>query len=108
MQRLDQTAIGMLCRLLGDQPTTPAKVEFAWKIAAGSSLARAATLSWSANGILRVVARSEHWRTEIVRAKPVIATRLGQLLGPGVVRRLTIEAAPGASLSPGPARRTSG
>ena len=93
MERLDQTAVRALRRLLEGQPTTQAKVAFAWQIAAGPSLARAATLSWTSDGTLRVMARSEPWRQEIARARPVIAERIAQVLGAGVVRRIAVAAA---------------
>lgn len=94
MQRLDQTALRALRILLDRQPTTEAKIAFAWTIAAGPALARAATVSWSFDGVLRVRARSEQWQTEVTRARPLITERLAQLLGPGVVRRVVVAAAP--------------
>lgn len=63
---------------------------FAWRVAAGPSLGRAATLSLSSTGALVVRARTEMWRQEIVRARSIIEARLTELLGPGVVRRITV------------------
>ena len=51
--------------LLADQPTTPAKVAFAWQIAAGPALARAATTTGAEDGVLQVRARTAAWRREI-------------------------------------------
>jgi hypothetical protein len=93
MKRLDQTSFGALRTLLDGQPTTDAKVAFAWTIAAGPTLSRAAAVSWS-DGTLRVVPRTDAWRQELSRARPLIARRMSDLVGPGVVRRITIDAVP--------------
>jgi hypothetical protein len=77
--------------LLNDQPVTAAKVVFAWQIAAGPALSRATALAWSDEGTLRVRARDGAWRNEVARARAMIAQRLEQLLGPGVVKKIVIE-----------------
>ena len=89
MDRLDRASAGALRALLAPQPLTEAKVLFAWRIAAGPALARAATASWSA-GRLTVCAESSAWRLEIVRAKGIIADRLRGMLGPGAVSGIRI------------------
>ena len=91
MESLNSTATNALRALLDTQPTTAAKVAFAWQIAAGPALGRAASTSWSSDGILRVSARTDAWRQEIRRARPVILERLRQLLGPEVVRTVAID-----------------
>jgi hypothetical protein len=95
MKPLAETSIRALRALLDGQPTTDAKVGFAWRIAAGPTLARAGTLSWSENGTLVIVARTEDWRRELSRAAPLLTERVNQLLGPGVVRRIAVAAADG-------------
>ena len=94
MERLDSTAPRALRAALALQPTTPGKVLFAWSLAAGSTLARAATASWH-DGVLHLVPRSETWRQELLRARPLLLARLTTLLGPDVVRRLVIVGADG-------------
>ena len=91
MQSLQDTAARALQDVLNRQPTTPAKVTFAWQMAAGPALARAGTPQWSETGTLRVRARDAAWLREIRHARPVIAERLNQLLGPNVIKRLVIE-----------------
>jgi predicted nucleic acid-binding Zn ribbon protein len=91
MQRLQIAAARALQHLLAQQPTTPAKVSCAWRIAAGPALGRAATPHWTDDGTLSVHARDAAWLAEIRRARPIIAQRLAQLLGPDVVRRFVIE-----------------
>jgi hypothetical protein len=77
--------------LLTDQPVSSAKVVFAWQIAAGPAMARATTPLWSSDGVLRVRARDTAWRREVSGARAMLAQRLEQLLGAGVVKRIVIE-----------------
>jgi Dna[CI] antecedent DciA-like protein len=91
MESLNSTATNALRALLDTQPTSEAKVAFAWQIAAGPVLGRAASTAWSADGLLRVSARTDAWREEIRRARPVILERMRHLLGPEVVRRFVID-----------------
>lgn len=76
---------------LDTQPVTPGKILFAWSLAAGPTLARAASATWH-DGTLHVRAKSESWRQELAHARPVILSRLAALLGSGVVRTLTVSA----------------
>jgi hypothetical protein len=91
MDRLHQTATRACRALLDNQPNTPAKIAFAWSMAAGPALGRAGSAEWSTDGTLRVRARDAAWLREMRRARPIITERLAQLLGPGVVRRIVIE-----------------
>src|SRR3954469_3461558 len=90
MQSVRDTATAVLRTLLHDQPTTAAKVAFAWQIAAGAAVSRASECSWRDDGTLVIRARDAAWRREIQRARPMIAERLGHLLGKDVVRSLVI------------------
>lgn len=92
MERLDRTAPRAIRAALANQPTTPGKVMFAWSLAAGATLARAATPSWQ-DGVLHLSPRSETWRQELVRARPLLIARLQGLLGVDAVRRLVIAGA---------------
>jgi hypothetical protein len=89
VEALDRTAARALRQLLETQPLSAAKVEFAWKVAAGPSLARAVTVSW-ADGRLAIHAKSDQWRREIERARPTILQRLRDLLGADAVHSMTI------------------
>ena len=103
MERLDLTAPRALRLALDTQPVTHGKVLFAWSLAAGPALARAASVTWQ-EGTLHVLAKSEPWRQELARARPVILSRLAALLGTGIVRTLTISGAaddPGRRFVPG-------
>ena len=91
MKALQHTTTAALQELLANQPTTPAKVVFAWQIAAGSALARAGDPRWSGDGTLRVRARNGQWAREIQHARAVIAERMNHLLGPGVVHKIIVD-----------------
>jgi len=91
MERLQGTAARALQDILHNQPTTSGKVAFAWQIAAGPAMGRAAVLEWSHDGTLRIRARDEAWRREIRRSQPIIAERMSQLLGPDVIRQIVID-----------------
>jgi hypothetical protein len=93
VERIDATAARAVQTLLAGQPNTPAKIAFAWRVAAGAAFARAADVEWSSDGTLRVRPHSTAWRKEITRARPLILTRLATLLGPDVVRRLVVTGA---------------
>ncbi len=90
MESLQQTAARVLGPLLQGQPLSPGKVAFAWSVAAGAALARAGTVRWAPDGILRIHARDATWKRELERARPVVAERLTHLLGPDAVRRIII------------------
>jgi Dna[CI] antecedent DciA-like protein len=90
MEALSLTSVRVLRSMMAAQPTTAAKINFAWHIAAGVSLARAATVACSADGTLQVQAKSAAWGKEIHLARPMILERMTHLLGPDVVRRIKV------------------
>jgi hypothetical protein len=90
MESLIQTSARVLRGLMAAQPTTPAKINFAWQIAAGPSLSRAAQVECSPDGTLRVQAKSAAWGHEIHVARAMILERMSQLLGPDIVRRIKV------------------
>jgi hypothetical protein len=90
LESLHTTAGAAVRRLLADQPNTPAKIAFAWKIAAGAAVGRATETQWRA-GVLIVRAKTEAWRREVRVAVPLLLRRLQDLLGPGVVTRVHVE-----------------
>ncbi|HUL71942.1 MAG TPA: DciA family protein [Vicinamibacterales bacterium] len=90
MQSIRDTASAAVRDLLASQPTTAAKVAFAWQVAAGPAMARASRASW-ADGTLRVVPRDAAWRREIQRARSMLSARLSQLLGPDVIRSIVVD-----------------
>jgi len=91
MDALRSTATTALRDLLSTQPNTAEKMRFAWRIAAGPSMARAARIEWSAERGLTIRPQSETWRREIVRARPILVERIAQLVGRDAVRRFVVE-----------------
>ena len=90
MDALNSTAQQALRILLEGQPTSPAKVAFAWRMVAGASLARASEPEWK-DGVLVVRARTDAWRRELRHARPILTTRLQALVGADVVEKIVIE-----------------
>ena len=90
MTAAGRSATGALAVLLRDQPLSPGKVSLAWSVAVGHAVARAATVALGAEGTLTVTVDSPHWAREIRRSRPLIAARLNELLGTGVVTRIEI------------------
>jgi predicted nucleic acid-binding Zn ribbon protein len=97
MQPLQDTAARALKFLLDSQPTTPAKVAFAWTMAAGPAMSRGTEPRWRDDGVLIVRARSAAWLRELRRAKPILAARVRELVGADTVKRIEIE--PGTTRS---------
>lgn len=79
----------MLRDILARQPLTPAKVVFAWRVAAGPAFGRA-TKAVFADGTLSIRTGSAAWRKEIERAAPLIKERLAALVGKDVVRWIVV------------------
>lgn len=90
MHPLRDTATEALRDLLTAQPTTDAKVMFAWRIAAGPAMARAAQAAWT-DGTLRLTPTSVAWRRELQRARPVLLDRLRHWLGADVIQAIVVE-----------------
>jgi hypothetical protein len=83
LQRVLPAAIVEIVRR---QPTTPEKVDFAWKRAVGPAVARATTVSLEPDGTLVVAAADERWEHEIRQSLPTVRARLDTLLGDALVR----------------------
>lgn len=90
MQSVSTSATHTIKQLLERQPMSAAKVVFAWRVAAGPALSRAASAEW-ADGTLTLRARGAAWQRELERAIPLIKDRLAFLLGQKVVRKIVVE-----------------
>ena len=91
MTPMQDTSWFVIRRLLAGQPTTPAKVVFAWQVAAGAPLARHAVPSWSEDGTLRLRPTAAAWATELRAHRDEIAERMRELLGRDVVAKVIVE-----------------
>ena len=88
MQSISDAVPAALAALLERQPLSPAKVDFAWRVAVGPAVARATHASLEPDGTLVVTTTDRHWTREVESARPLVLARLARLLGPGVVRSL--------------------
>ena len=75
--------------MLARQPLTPAKVIFAWRVAAGPAFSRAARATF-ADGTLSIRTPSAAWRKEIERAAPLVKERLAGMIGTNIVRWIVV------------------
>jgi Dna[CI] antecedent, DciA len=91
MRQLQSAAVRAYRGLLVSQPTTPAKIAFAWRLVAGPALSRAGAPRWAGDGTLSIRVRDAAWLREIARARPMLTARLAELLGPDVVRRIVVD-----------------
>lgn len=91
MESVSTAATRTIKHMLDRQPLTPAKVVFAWRVAAGPALARSASADWVADGgVLTLHARGAAWQRELERALPLLKDRLSFLLGHQVVRKILV------------------
>ena len=80
-----------LGEVLKRQPMSDAKINFAWLSSVGPSVGRATSVTLDSKGTLRVTAETEHWRREIARSRLAITRRLADLLGAGIVKKLSVK-----------------
>src|SRR6188768_4500120 len=89
VERVDATAARAMRQILADQPSSDAKIRFAWAIVAGPAVSRASTVSF-ADGTLVVRTKSDSWFRAVERSRLTMLQRLTNLLGPGVVRTIVV------------------
>lgn len=75
-----------LTEIVRRQPLTQAKVDFAWRTAVGSALARVSNARLDGDGTLHVRTDDERWTREIERGRDVIRARLDRMLGDDLKR----------------------
>src|SRR5580704_2740397 len=89
MRPLTHALPGAIAELLRDVPISNGKVDFAWRVAVGSSVERVTTVRLD-GCILLVFAEDKHWAREITRSSGVILARLQTLLGQATVNRMEV------------------
>jgi predicted nucleic acid-binding Zn ribbon protein len=90
MQSISDAVPAALAALLERQPLSPAKVDFAWRVAVGPAVARATHVALDTEGALVVTTTDRHWTREVESARPLVLARLARLLGPNVVSRIVV------------------
>jgi hypothetical protein len=89
MERVSQVIPDVLAALLRKAPLNDEKVAFAWRMAVGKTMDKVTDITFR-SGILEVRAETPAWAREVERAAAVVRHRLDTILGPGVVRRITV------------------
>jgi hypothetical protein len=82
---------GALIELVRRQPTSPAKVDFAWRTSVGPAIARASSAVLGDGGTLTVTVADARWRREISHNLPLVRARLERLLGDAVTAIVVAE-----------------
>ncbi len=80
MIRIQSVVPAVLGEALAQQPLTPAKLTFCWRLVVGPAVARATRVTLDGT-TLRIGVQNDAWRREIERALPDLRARLGPLLG---------------------------
>ncbi len=81
--------------LLRQGPMSPGKLSLAWRLAVGPAIDRATSVSIQDNGTVAVLAPDPAWRRELKRSQDLVLTRLQDLLGSDIVRRIRVVGRPG-------------
>ena len=89
MQPFQSVAEGVLAQVVRRQPASPARTTFAWTVAAGPAMARAATVD-ARDGILFITPKDARWSREIERSSDTILRRVQHLLGANAVTAISI------------------
>ena len=84
----------VLSEVIRKAPLCPEKVDFVWRSAVGSAMARVTNVRLDDDGVLYVMAADAQWAQEVKRSSRLILARLATLLGPGVVKQIQIRERP--------------
>jgi len=89
MQPIGQVLPRALARIVREAPLSAGKVDFAWRSAVGTAMARVSGVRLEGY-VLLVDAQTAQWAAAIMRASPVILGRLQAMLGPDTVREIRL------------------
>jgi predicted nucleic acid-binding Zn ribbon protein len=89
MKPIAQVIPGVLAEIVRAAPMSHGKIDFAWHTAVGAAMARSSAVRLE-NGVLLVEAQTAQWAAAIMRASPMILSRLRSALGPDVVREIRL------------------
>ncbi len=79
----------VLAQIVKDAPLSPGKVDFAWRTSVGAATARASAVRLEGH-VLLVDTQSPQWASAIMRASPVILSRLREMLGRDTVTEIRL------------------
>ena len=89
MLPIQSLTTGVLAEMIKRQPASKEKTRFVWQLAVGLAIARVTTVDL-VEGVLTVRCSDQRWTCEIARARPLIMSRLQQMLGADAVRRIVL------------------
>jgi predicted nucleic acid-binding Zn ribbon protein len=89
MQAFQSFAAGVIAEVIRRQPPSPERTAFAWSVAAGPAMARAARVD-ARDGVLVVTAKDARWAREIGRSRDMLLERVQSLLGRDAVTSIDI------------------
>lgn len=80
-----------LAEIVRQAPLSPGKVDFAWRTAVGTGMARVSAVRLE-GGVLLVDAQTAQWSSAIRRSSRIILSRMQALLGDDVITDIRIRA----------------
>jgi predicted nucleic acid-binding Zn ribbon protein len=89
MQPIGQVLPQALASIVRQAPLSPGKIDFAWRSAVGAAMARAGAVRLE-DGVLLVDTQSRQWASAIMRASPLILSRLQNVLGSDTVLEIRL------------------
>ena len=89
MDQASRVLPSVLAAAVRQAPLTPEKVAFAWRQAGGAAIARATTVSLTAD-VLAVACHDPQWAREVHRIRHELLRQLELWLGTGVVARIEV------------------
>ncbi len=89
MQPIGQILPRALADVVRQAPLSAGKVDFAWRTAVGSTMARSTAVRLDGR-VLLVDAQTMQWGAAVMRSSGIILTRLHRLLGPEAVSEIRL------------------
>jgi len=86
---IGQVLPGALAQIVRDAPLSAGKVDFAWRSAVGTQMAKVSAVRLE-GGVLLIEVQTAQWGSAIMRASGLILSRLRSMLGADTVRELRI------------------
>jgi predicted nucleic acid-binding Zn ribbon protein len=89
MQPISQVLPRALVEMVRQAPLSAGKVDFAWRTAVGAPMARVTAVCLE-EGTLLVETQSAQWSAAVMRASPMILSRLRSMLGDDAVHNIRL------------------
>ncbi|HUR35485.1 MAG TPA: DUF721 domain-containing protein [Vicinamibacterales bacterium] len=89
MQPIGEVLPRALAQIVRQAPLSAGKVDFAWRSSVGAAMARVSAVRLE-DGVLLVEAQTPQWAAAVMRASPMILSRLRTMLGPEAIREIRL------------------